>query len=116
MLLWCLVLIGCDESRERTARALTGGEPQRGRQAVTKYGCDTCHTIPGVRTADATVGPPLMQIARRTYLAGRIENTPANMIRWIREPTSVDEKTAMPATGVTEQDGRDIAAFLYTLR
>ena len=67
-------------------------------------------------TADATVGPPLIQIGRRTYLAGRLENTPENLIHWIRQPRSVDEKTAMPDTGVTERDGRDIAAYLYTLR
>ena len=40
----------------------------------------------------------------------------AFMIRWIRQPHSVDPQTAMPETGVTEKDGRDIAAYLYTLR
>jgi len=77
---------------------------------------DTCHTIPGVMTATATVGPPLTQIRRRSYRAGRIENTPENMFEWIRHPRSVDDKTAMPDTGVTERDGRDIVAYLYTLR
>ena len=101
---------------ERAASLLTGGDPWRGRQQVSNYGCDTCHTIPGVRNADATVGPPLTQLGRRSYLAGRLENTPENMMRWIRQPHSVDEKTAMPNTGVTERDARDIAAFLYTLR
>jgi cytochrome c2 len=109
---------GCSSRRdlERVAGELTGGEPARGAQQIRNYGCDSCHTIPVVLTADATVGPPLTQIGRRTYLAGRIENTPENMIRWIRRPTSVDEKTAMPDTGVTERDARDIAAYLYTLR
>jgi hypothetical protein len=68
-----------------------------------KYGCDTCHNIPGVLTATATVGPPLSQIALRSYLAGRIDNTPENMIKWIRQPHSVDPQTAMPETGVTER-------------
>ena len=67
-------------------------------------------------TANATVGPPLTSVARRTYLAGRLENTPENMVRWIKHPRSVDEKTAMPETGVNDQDGRNIAAYLYTLR
>jgi cytochrome c1 len=116
-----LVLLGltaCSNRREaeRIASELTGGEPARGAQQIRNYGCDGCHTIPGVRTADATVGPPLTRIALRSYLAGRIENTPENMIRWIREPLSVDDKTAMPNTGVTERDARDIAAYLYTLR
>jgi putative membrane protein len=107
---------GCGNNYERVARELTGGEPRRGPQAIRKYGCDTCHVIPGVLTADATVGPPLNQIALRAYLAGRIDNTPENLIKWIRHPRSVDEKTLMPEMGVSAQDGRDIAAYLYTLR
>jgi cytochrome c2 len=116
---WCTlasVLAGCDRGADRIARQLTGGDPDKGRHAIVSYGCDTCHSIPGVLTATATVGPPLSQIALRSYLAGRIDNTPENMIRWIRQPRSVDPETAMPETGVTESDGRDIAAYLYTLR
>jgi cytochrome c2 len=110
------VLAGCDRSDDRIARQITGGDPDKGRHAIVNYGCDTCHSIPGVMTATATVGPPLSQIALRSYLAGRIDNTPENMLRWIRQPRSVDRETAMPETGVTEADGRDIAAYLYTLR
>jgi cytochrome c len=117
VLVLCAAAGGCSSSgNERVARELTGGEPAAGRRVMTKYGCDTCHTIPGVLTADSTVGPPLTQLANRTYLAGRVENTPENLIRWIRFPHSIDEHTAMPETGVTERDGRDIAAYLYTLR
>jgi cytochrome c1 len=76
----------------------------------------TCHTIPGVREARALVGPPLIQIASRMYLAGHVPNTPANMIAWIRHPRDAEPHTAMPDTGVTEADARDIAAYLYTLR
>jgi cytochrome c1 len=111
-----LLAAACDRSADRIARDLTGGDPAKGKTAIAKYGCDTCHSIPGVMTATATVGPPLAQVGLRTYLAGRIENTPENMIRWIRQPHSVDPETAMPETGVTEDDGRDIAAYLYTLR
>jgi len=113
-----LGLAGCDrdKSNDRIASELTGGDPEKGRRAIVNYGCDTCHNIPGVLTATATVGPPLMQIALRSYLAGRLDNTPENMIKWIRQPHSIDPQTAMPETGVTEADGRDIAAYLYTLR
>jgi putative membrane protein len=106
----------CARQYEQAARDLTGGDPTRGPQAIRKYGCDTCHTIPGVLTADATVGPPLTQVARRAYLAGRITNTPENMVQWIRHPHSIDDRTLMPEMGVSMQDGRDIAAYLYTLR
>lgn len=101
---------------EAEVRALTGGDPFRGRELIRGYGCDSCHTIPGIETADANVGPPLTNLARRVYLAGHIENTPANMMRWIQHPHQFDQKTAMPEMGVTEHDSRDITAYLYTLR
>lgn len=108
---------GCDRiPHEEDARRLTGGEPRRGRERIAAYGCGTCHEIPGVPGAGATVGPPLARIALRTYLAGHLENTPENMRRWIEHPQAFDAKTAMPEMGVTPEDSRDIAAYLYTLR
>ena len=58
---------GCSArtSDERIARELTGGDPARGRVAIHNHGCDACHTIPGILTATATVGPPLTQVAVR---------------------------------------------------
>lgn len=103
-------------SAEDSARRLTGGEPARGKLAIRKYGCQACHTIPGVSGADGLLGPPLDRIGSRTYLAGRLPNTPDNMMRWIRDPQGIAPGTAMPELGVTERDGRDIAAYLYTLK
>ncbi|HXH12046.1 MAG TPA: c-type cytochrome [Alphaproteobacteria bacterium] len=107
---------GCERSVEVTAAELAGGDPQRGRAIIWNYGCGTCHTIPGVRGANGLVGPPLNGIARRVYLAGVLPNTPDNMIRWLQNPQDVQRWTAMPDTGLTEDDARDIASFLYTLR
>ena len=45
-----------------------------------------------------------------------LRNTPANLVRWIREPQAVVPGNAMPDMGVSEADARDIAAYLYTLR
>jgi putative membrane protein len=107
----------CGESDAyKAASAMTGGNPDRGAEALSTYGCVTCHTIPGVREARGLVGPPLTRIASRVYLAGRLPNTPDNIEKWIQHPQAVDEKTAMPDTGVTDADVRDIAAYLYTLR
>ena len=100
----------------REAVRLTGGDPDHGRQLVAHYGCNACQTIPGVAGPQSTVGPPLDRIIERTFLAGELPNTATNMERWIREPHSVEPKTAMPDMGVTEQDAKDITAFLYTLR
>ena len=95
---------------------MTGGDPARGPAIMRKYGCQTCHTIPGVYGADGLVGPPLGGIASRSYLGGVLPNTPANMMQWIRDPKAVDSLTAMPNTGVSDSDARHIAAYLYTLR
>jgi cytochrome c2 len=100
----------------RTASAITGGDPRRGREAVRRYGCTTCHSIPRVPGAVGTIGPPLDRMARRAYVAGRLPNTPANLMQWIRHPQHVVPPNAMPEMGVTESDSRDIAAFLYTLK
>jgi len=99
------------------AARLTGGDPGRGKLAIHNYGCDSCHQIPGVgSSANSHVGPPLTSIAQRVYLAGHLPNTPDAMQQWIRHPREIDPKTAMPDSGVSEGDGRDIAAYLYTLR
>ena len=106
---------GCSSKEEKAAR-MTGGDPGRGKLAIRQYGCAACHTIPGVEGAAGTVGPPLDRIGSRVYLAGQLENNPENMMRWIREPQGIAPGTAMPDLRVTEQDGRDIAAYLYTLQ
>ena len=110
------IMTACNRETERAAAAMTGGNPQRGKAAVSRYGCATCHTIPGINGADALVGPPLSQMGSRSYIAGVLPNTPDNMIRWIENPPGVDRLTAMPNLGVTDSDARDIAGYLYTLK
>jgi cytochrome c len=107
---------GTSEADAREAAAITGGDPSRGPDLLRKYGCQSCHTIPGVVGANGLVGPPLAGIASRSYIAGVLPNAPDNMLRWIRDPKGVDAKTAMPNTGVTPSDARHIAAYLYTLK
>jgi cytochrome c len=111
-----LGLPGCSEQFDNTRLLKAGGAADRGRLAIESYGCSSCHTIPWIRGADALVGPPLDRIASRTYIAGVLENTPENMIRWIKDPPGVDHLTAMPNLRVTDADARDITAFLSTLR
>jgi cytochrome c len=109
-------LSSCNQSLERTAAAMTGRNPGRGKEVLRQYGCVSCHTIPGIRGANALVGPSLQQIASRMYIAGVLPNTPENMLRWLQNPPAVDTLTAMPNVGVTEADARDMAGYLYTLR
>jgi cytochrome c1 len=110
-------LSSCQQAElERKAEAMTGGSPRRGVEAINRYGCATCHTIPGVPGATALVGPNLQQVASRMYVAGVLPNTPDNMVRWIQHPREVDPLTAMPNLNVTDAEARDIASYLYTLK
>jgi len=107
---------GCSHGEADAAALTHGGDALRGKELIRSYGCGSCHTIPRVIGAEAIVGPNLQGIATRAYIAGVIPNTPENMIRWIMDPPSVDDKTAMPNLHVTAAQARDIAAYLYTLQ
>lgn len=95
------------------AEALTGGSVSRGRLAFASYGCGGCHSVGTVPGARGLVGPPLDGIASRAIIAGRLQNSPENLMRWIGDPQAVAPGTAMPRLGVRPADQRDIAAFLY---
>ena len=56
------------------------------------------------------------KISRRTFIGGEIPNSPANLVRWIEAPESIEPRTGMPHLGLTPLEARDVAAYLYTLR
>jgi cytochrome c len=94
---------------------VAGGDPERGRQIIRRSGCTACHVIPGIAGAQGLVGPPLDHFASRAYVGGVVPNRPQNLVAWILNPSAIDPMTAMPATGVSEPQARDVAAYLYTL-
>jgi len=108
----CLCVAGCNSNATNIGPP---GDAERGKLLAVEYGCAACHAMPGMPT-QGLVGPPLEGIGNRSYLAGRLPNTPENLVRWIRFPRETDPDTLMPDMEVTEADSRDLAAFLYTLR
>lgn len=111
-----LTACGTGSQRQHIAEVTTGGNVYRGATMIQYYGCGSCHIIPGISGAAGLAGPPLSGIANRIYIAGVLQNTPGNMMRWIENPKAVDEKTVMPNLGVTPKDAADIAGYLYTLQ
>lgn len=111
-----LLAAGCRGASGAPARLVAGGDPARGPAAISRYGCGSCHTIPGVRDAHGLVGPPLTHWAARAYIAGEVPNRPATLITWLTVPQSIEPGTAMPNLGVSDEAARDIAAYLYTIR
>ncbi|OWV65440.1 cytochrome C [Rhizobium sp. R634] len=99
--------------RRAAAIALTKGDPARAPMIFRRYGCAGCHTIPGIAGADGKVGGDLSGLRQRVYVAGVLNNSADNLVDWIVTPQSYSPKTAMPATGISEQEARDLAAYLY---
>ncbi len=97
------------------ANAGAQADVRRGEKAVHQYACGSCHTIPGITGSQPHVGPPLAGMARRAMIGGKLANTPDNMVRWLRHTREVEPADGDAEMGVTEQDARDIAAYLATL-
>lgn len=101
------------QTRTAAAVALTGGDPARAPALFRRYGCSGCHTIPGIPGADGQTGAPLTELSKRVYIAGVLENRSDNLVAWIVSPQSFSPQTAMPKTGISEQEAKGLAAYLY---
>ncbi|MFP5236576.1 MAG: c-type cytochrome [Acidobacteriota bacterium] len=113
----CFALTACTGGKAKGSYSVGDlGDAHAGKQLIRSYGCGACHIIPGVNGARGLVGPPLYYFADRTMIAGELANTPPNLTRWIEHPKQVEPNTAMPDLGVTADQAKDIAAYLYTLR
>jgi len=106
-----LALAACSPKRPPVG---VQGDPERGKVALTQYACQSCHLVPGVPGPEVYVGRPLAGMAGRKVLAGGLPNDQANLVRWIRDPQTVDPETAMPDMGVSERDALDISAYLLS--
>ena len=111
-----IVLVTISACSDPSLHPKAAGDAERGRALLQQYGCNACHSIPGIRDAIGTIGPPLDRLGRRVYVAGVLVNSPTELARWIREPDVVKPGTAMPNAHVSDQDARDIVAYLYGLR
>jgi cytochrome c len=112
-----IVAVGCTGGKTLPNHTVTvGGNASQGHDVIMSKGCGSCHVIPGIHNAKGLVGPPLMFFSRRTMIAGELPNSPENLVRWLKDPPSVEPGTAMPDLGLTDKQAQDVAAYLYTLR
>jgi len=69
--------------------------------------------VSGVPGAAGVAGPNLTNVALRPTIAGEtIPNSPDRLQQWLLDPPSLKPSTTMPRLGLTEQDARDLVAFL----
>jgi cytochrome c1 len=102
------------QKRSDRAAQIVGGNPAKAEEAMVRYGCGACHQISGVRMPGGLAAQPLNRISERLYIGGAVENTPSNLVGWIVNPKSYSARTAMPVTGISEPEARDVAAYLYS--
>jgi cytochrome c2 len=95
-----------------------GSPAAEGRDVLASKPCGSCHTIPGIQGATATVGPNLAGVASRTSIAGgAVPNSgPDDLKKWIMNPPAVKPGTAMPNYNLTDDEATKIVAYLETLK
>ncbi len=111
-----LGMVACKDADDTPSQHVAQGHADRGPAAINRYGCGSCHNIPGIHTARGLAAPSLTSFSKRAFIAGEVPNNPENLITWITVPQSIEPGTAMPNLGVLDEDARDIAAYLYTLK
>src|SRR4051812_32683726 len=106
------LLAGCDSTHSDGRQ----GDPSEGKIVITRQACGSCHRIPGIDLADGMVGPPLAHFASQRMIAGRLPNSPTALAAFLRSPQSLVPGGAMPEMGLTQEQARDAAAYLLTLK
>ena len=103
------------EARRADAPTPTTAEAQAGAAVFTRS-CGACHAVAGTATL-GRIGPDLTHVASRSAIgAGALENTPANLARWIRNAPLVKEGARMPAVPLDSAQLAAVIAYLETLR
>jgi cytochrome c2 len=95
------------------AEALGRGHASRAPELIRRYGCGGCHTIDRIPGADGKVGPPLTDLRARLYVGGSRLNSGDALVRFIVAPDESAPHTAMPRTGISEPEARDVVTYLY---
>ncbi len=91
------------------------GDPAKGRELFVSKGCVACHMAPGVEST-ATIGPNQAGFAQRPALPGALPNTPEILARWLKNPPAVKPGTLMPNLNLSDEEIKNLSAFLYSLK
>ena len=94
----------------------TGAQAVAGAGAIASLSCASCHTIRGT-SLNGTYGPDLTHLASRSSIAAvTLSNTPANLSRWIADPSSIKPGSLMPTIPILPQTRAEIVAYLEELK
>ena len=109
-----LAVAGCVDKAD-LPRSVAQADPAEGLRIIERAGCAACHVVPGVRWPKGRTGGSLAGVGARPLIAGRLPNQPDVMAAFVRNAPGLVPDTAMPAMPLTQDEARDVAAYLYTL-
>ena len=119
---WLLAQAEPGDVPEEGSAAHDGQLIFEGRQAE----CWVCHTVEGSDRSRGQTGPTLTHLASRSHIvAGRMENTPENLRKWLEDPNEVKRGNLMyrdarvfkdPERKLTDEQISALLAYLSSLR
>jgi cytochrome c2 len=115
LVLACIGLAACDGPPDRTP-TLADADAATGRRLVAEKGCVACHSFPDVTWPRGGLGPSLHGFARQGLIAGQLPNQPGVLMQFVRNAPGLMPGTAMPAITMSDQEARDVTAYLLTLQ
>ena len=110
-----LALLGACADKADAPRQIVGADAAEGLRIVERVGCASCHVVPGVAWPEGRSGGSLSGFGARPLISGRLPNQPDVLVQWIINAPSLDPSTGMPPMPLTQDQARDVAAYLYTL-
>ena len=110
-----LLLAGACKPPPDARQHMPQSDPAEGLAAIDRAGCGACHLVPGLAWPQGKVGPSLEGFAGRGLIAGELPNQPEILATFVRDAPALVPDTTMPAMPLSEEESRDVAAYLYTL-
>jgi cytochrome c1 len=111
----CVGLVACDGPPDRSPM-LGEVDLRQGRRLLVEKGCAACHTFPDVPWPRGRLGPALDNFGHQVLIAGQLPNRPGVLMQFVREAPVLMPGTAMPAIPMTDQEARDVTAYLLQLK
>ncbi len=103
------------KQQQKPANQELSGAAAEGQVVFLHNACINCHTIAGT-AATGRYGPDLTHLASRdTIASGPVQNTPANLRKWVDDPNSLKPGALMPSMHLNNHDLDVITAYLTTL-
>ncbi|MER3523155.1 MAG: hypothetical protein C4326_03600 [Ignavibacteria bacterium] len=94
--------------------AYAGGSAQRGKELFETIGCQACHVAGAMTKVRETRGTSYDIAPELTRVGSKVN--PDWLYDWVRNPRHFNPTTKMPNLRLTDNEAKDIVAFLMTMK